>query len=258
MMRTMFRIFALSSLILLAPQLCAAVTNVDQAVIGSQPEGVQHRAVIAIDAARGNTVKSSIKSELLSQWKHDQHTEFLLFKYLYGTSRNKVDRHSGFIHLRHRTQLDPLWAIEAFGQVGRNPFARLSSRSLLGGGVRLSILEVAKKSAIYLGLGGFYEKESLNKTSGTTDSQSRMWRGNSYLVLRHRFSEQLRLNSTTYYQPSITASNDFRLLEQLSIDVQVMQHAALKISLDYSYDSKPPQSVKPADLSYQTGLEITF
>jgi len=253
-------LFSRSLLILslLVPLPVLAIVNVENAIIGPEKDGISHVANVAVNGASGNTDKSSIKADLLSQWKHKKQTEFLMLRYNYGTSRGKVDSNKAFLHLRHRTDLNKQWAVEMLAQIGRNPFSRLSRRMLLGGGLRLTILEKAGVAAVYLGMGGFYEDERLSITAATNDTNSRLWRSSNYLVFKRRFNKQLRVNSTTYYQPAFGQFNDYRLLEEMSAYVKVMDNIDLKLMLDFSFDSQPPQTVKSIDLRYSSGLEIRF
>ncbi len=243
---------------LIAPLPAFAIVNVEKAIIGSEADGVSHVANVAVNGASGNTEKSSIKADLLSQWKHEQHTEFLMLRYNYGTSRGKVDSNKSFLHVRHRTDLNRQWAVEALAQVGRDPFSRLSRRTLLGGGLRFTAMEQAGVAAVYVGVGGFYERERLRVTAATNDTNSSLWRSSNYLVLKRRFNEQLRMNSTTYYQPAFGQLKDYRLLEEMSAYVKVMDNIDLKLSLDFTYDARPPQTVKSTDLRYSSGLEMRF
>jgi len=240
------------------PHIAQAIVNIDQSVIASNKEGIDHTVHIAADGAEGNSTKNSIRGDLLSKWKHHQHTEFLLLQYSYGKSNGRLDTNRSFAHIRHRTQLHKQWGIELFGQVEKNTFARLSSRSLIGAGIRFTALEIPKKTAIYFGLGSFYERELLSNIAGATDAHSQLWRANSYLVLRHQINEQLRLNSTTYYQPALQSSSDYRLLEEASANIRIIDSVSLKVGIDFTYDSRPPQTVKANDLRYSTGLEILF
>lgn len=251
-------LFLFLPLSLLSLPACAIV-NVEQAIIGRPTEGMHTTIDVLFSGTNGNTDKSSSKVDLLTLWQHEAHTEFLQLQYAYGKSRGLVDTDRAFAHLRHRTAITPGWAVEGFAQVGRDPFSRLTQRALLGGGVRWVLYEVDQKSAGYLGLGAFHEQESLSSKLGTSDAiRSVLWRANSYLVLKRQLNEQVRLYSTTYYQPAISDSADFRLLEQASVLVKLDQHLELKLSLDIAFDSRPPQTVHKRDMFYSTGLEYSF
>ncbi|MDD5057001.1 MAG: DUF481 domain-containing protein [Sideroxydans sp.] len=236
-----------------------AIVNVEQAIIGQPSEGMHTTLDFLVNGTSGNAEKSANKADLLSLWQHDNHTEFLQMQYAYGKSRGVVDTDRAFAHFRHRTALDAEWAAEGFGQVGRDPFSRLTQRTLLGGGARLVLFEQNQKSAGYLGLGAFHERETLSGKLGTSDPlEARLWRANSYLVLKRQLNEQVRLYSTTYYQPAFADRADYRMLEQASVLVKLDKNLDLKLSLDIAFDSKPPQTVQKRDLFYSTGLEFSF
>ncbi len=257
-MKSVAKIVALF-IALTLPLSAQAIVNVEQAIIGQPKEGLQNTFDILASGATGNTEKSSTKTDLLSLWKHGDHTEFLQLQYAYGKSKGQTDTDQAFAHLRHRTALTPDWSVETFAQVGRNTFSRLTQRTLLGGGIRWVMFEEDVKSAGYLGLGAFHEKETLSDKLGTNDPvHSELWRVSSYLVLKRKLNEQVRIYSTTYYQPATADPTDYRLLEQASMLIKMGENLDFKVSLDIAFDSKPPQTVQQRDVLYSTGLELSF
>jgi len=243
----------------LLPCSALAIVDVEQAIIGKPSEGVHTSMDLLASGASGNTDTSLTKANLLSLWQHGEHTEFLQLQYTYGKSSGVTDTDHAFAHLRHRTAVSEDWAVEAFAQVGRDPFARLTKRTLYGGGMRWIMFEEEKISAGYLGFGAFYEKEKLTEEFGTTDPlESNLWRANSYLVLQHKFNDQVRVYSTTFYQPAFSDTKDYRVLEQASMLVKLRDNLDFKVSLDIAFDSKPPQTVEQKDTTYSTGLKFSF
>jgi putative salt-induced outer membrane protein YdiY len=237
----------------------SAIVNVEQAIIGQLPEGTRTNLDLMADGASGNNDKSSIKANLLTMRKHEEETEFLLLEYAYGKSFGQTDTDRAFAHLRHRTDISASWGVEEFFQIGRDPFARLTRRTLLGGGMRRVLFEENNKSAGYLGIGAFYEREMLTDTLGTSDSlREDLWRASTYLVLKRQLNDQVRLYNSTYYQPAFKDTGDYRILEQASMLVKMAQNLDFKLNLNITFDSKPPQTVQKRDLVYSTGLEFSF
>lgn len=236
-----------------------AIVNVEQAIIGKPKDGIHTTVGLLASGASGNTEKTTTRDDWLSLWQHGRHTEYLQMQYAYGKSNGVVDTDNAFAHLRHRTDIGPSWGLEVFAQTGKNAFARLAQRTLLGAGLRWVMFEEEDRAAAYLGLGAFHEHEALNSQSGTTDPLSvNLWRANTYLVLKYRLNEQVRLYSTTYYQPAIRDTADYRALEQASMLVKLAENLDLKLSLDIATDSRPPQSIEKRDMLYSTGLELRF
>jgi hypothetical protein len=51
-----------------------------------------------------------------------------------------------------------------------------------------------------LGLGAFYENETLNPQLGSTDPlDSSLWRGNFYLIHKQQINQQARFYNTLYF-----------------------------------------------------------
>lgn len=236
-----------------------AIVNVEQAIIGKSADGLHSSVSLLANGASGNTEKNASRADALLLWQHNGDTEFVQVQYAYGRSRGQLDIDRAFVHARHRSGLGNGWAAEGFVQTGRDRFARLSQRTLLGGGLRWTLFEEEKKAAGYLGFGAFHEREVLNPKFGTNDSlQVDLLRANSYLVLKQQFNEQVRFNNTAYYQPVLSGAADFRLLEQASLLVKLTEKLDLKLSLEIAFDSRPAQTVQQRDLFYSTGLEFSF
>ncbi|RMH59402.1 MAG: DUF481 domain-containing protein [Zetaproteobacteria bacterium] len=253
-MRTL--ISALLLLLVLPATSALAIVNVDDAIIDPKQAGFQQLAHLALDGARGNTNRVAIKGDALSRWHHARHTEYLAVQFAYGKSLGVTDTNRIYAHARHRTQYTERWAVEAFGQLERDPFARLEQRLLVGGGFRLTIT-AQEAYAWYLGLGTFHEWERLSPLGGTR-ATDRRWRLSNYLLFNRRINEQLGFSTIAYYQPAWRMPGDYRVLAQSALTVHLSDRLALKLSADYRYDARPPQQVKPTDVSYSTGMEFAL
>jgi len=71
-------------------------------------------------------------------------------------------------------------------------------------------------------------------------------------------NDHVRIQSTTYYQPSFSDVDDFRGIEQATLLVKLADRLDLKLQVDAAYDSRPPQLVERGDLVYRTGIEYRF
>jgi len=91
-----------------------AIVNIEQAIIGPMADGFHNRLDFLTSGNTGNTENRRRKLVLLSLWQHNQHTQFLQVQYAYGTSLGQVDTDNVFAHLRHRTEINPLWGVEGF------------------------------------------------------------------------------------------------------------------------------------------------
>ena len=236
-----------------------AIVNMEDLHLGAPPEGFSGQLELAISGAAGNTRKSSSNFGTRIQWHRKQHTNYMLLNYAYGRSQGVTDTNKGFIHLRHIYQARATRAWEAFAQAAKDEFTRLSLRTLLGGGTRLTLIERQKQKAAFLGLGAFYEQEKLSDNQTSSEEQtSDLWRANLYFVFKYRLNSGVTILSSTYYQPSVNTPSDYRLSETAGLNVKIADNLALSLSLDITHDSQPPQNVTATDTSYQTGITYNF
>jgi putative salt-induced outer membrane protein YdiY len=236
-----------------------AIVNLEQAIIGPTKDGFHNRLDFTASGNSGNTENKRYMLDLLTLYQHNVNTEFLQLHYAYGTSLGQIDTDNAFAHFRHRTEVGTDWGIEGFAQISRDPFSRLTERTLLGGGVRWILLEKSQQSAAYLGLGAFHEHEIRTEVLGTTDLVVLdLWRANGYLILKYQLNGQIRLVNNAYYQPALDDINNYRLLDQGSVLIKLDDHLDLKMSIEISYDSIPPQTVQANDTYYSTGLSFSF
>jgi hypothetical protein len=236
-----------------------AIVSVGQAIIGPAKNGLHTNIELASSGVSGTTTSNTTLGGLFSQWKHGKYTDILLLQYAYGESNGQINNNRSFVHLRHRMQVSDHWGVEAFAQAMRDPVTRMVARTLLGGGVYWTLLEQADKAGVYLGFGAFYEHEQLSPKVGTTDPlNTRLWRNNTYLVLKRQLNDRFSVYSVTYYQPAIRNMADYRVLEQAAGTVSLYKNLHLKLSTSVYYDSRPPQGVKRTYVLYSTGITMDF
>jgi putative salt-induced outer membrane protein YdiY len=237
----------------------SAIVNMEEMRVGPPKAGFSGHLDLSINGETGNTEKQQAGLGSRLQWQHGNTTDFIVLSYDYAESGNVRDTNKSFAHGRHVVQYRPRRAWEAFAQIEENEFARLSFRGLLGAGLRFTLAEKDERLGFYLGTGAFWSRETLDEKPGLTDHGSENFgRANLYLVYKHKLNSQLRLVSTTYYQPRLDNGGDYRALEQAGLAVKLTDDLNLKLTLDIAHDSRPPQSIDKTDTSYHTSLSYEF
>lgn len=244
-------------LFLILPVNAFAIINAEGLGIATDSEGLNGKASLAMNGSSGNSSRISGEAAGRLALVHGAHTEILVGSHAYGKSRGVRDTNKSFLHLRHRYALDDALDLEAFGQAQRNEFARLKLRTLLGGGLRWGRQEDGWR--MYLGLGSFFESETLRGTAANpAPPAARLWRGNAYATLFYALNEHVSFQNTVYFQPAWKHTADYRLLENAAMSVKLTEQMDLRLSIDVEHDSRPPAGIRPADTSYKTGLEYRF
>jgi putative salt-induced outer membrane protein YdiY len=236
-----------------------AIVNVEGMRLGKPQEGLSGNLDLSISGKNGNTEKQEVGIDGRLQKHEDKTTDFVVVSYDYGETSDVRNTNKTFIHGRHIVQFQPKRAWEAFAQAGENEFTRLSFRGLLGVGLRLTIFEDTDSIGLYLGVGAFYSRETLDNRIGLTDGGTEKFsRGNIYLSYKHKINDQLSVISTTYYQPRFGHTEDYRALEQAALAVKMTERLSLKISLNIAHDSRPPETIQKTDSTYETALSYSF
>jgi putative salt-induced outer membrane protein YdiY len=254
-----FRILPVILLFSLSALPAQAVVSLENLHLQKPAEGFEGEFDLSAGGASGNTDKVDLSAGTRLQWHLGNHTNFLVMSYAYGQSNDVRDTNRVFLHARHIIQTSNPLAYELFLQGERDEFGRIAFRRLAGGGARFTLLERKERSTAYLGAGAFYEWETVTETLGTTDTGTEStWRGNLYLVLKYHFNENVRLVSSTYYQPSFDDATDYRALENLVLEISMTDKLGLRVSAVVRYDSRPPQTIEETDVAYRTGINYKF
>lgn len=160
-----------------------------------------------------------------------------------------------FVHARYTAALGGPLAAEAFAQVERNRQQRLDARSLLGAGLRVSLVN-ADSAALAVGVTPMLEVERLDDDLG--GGQDAVVRLSSYLSGRVALDGRTALSAVVYGQPRADAPGDLRVLGQAAVDVGLTRAVALRVRVNIRHDSRPPAGVEPTDFSVENGLVVVF
>lgn len=237
----------------------SAIVNIENMRVGAPEPGYSGHIDLAVSGDSGNTETTEASLGGRLQHHRDQTTNFAILSYEYGETNDRRNTNATFLHARHIVQYRPTRAWEAYLQAEQDEFTRLSFRGLAGGGLRFTLMEEDDRIGLYLGAGAYYTRETLEQRAGLSDDGTDEYgRASFYLSYQHKLNPQVSLMSTTYYQPRLDDGEDFRALEQASLRVKMNDRLSLKLSVDISHDSRPPQAVEKTDVSYFTGLSYSF
>ncbi len=233
-----------------------AIVNMAELHLKQYEEGMSGEVEIGLEGADGN---SNYREQRLAgriEWMHGGTLDYLQASQRFGEAGGSTISDHGFLHGRHVQPLSERFDWEAFIQYGYDKLARLSSRQLIGGGLRQEVWR-GDNGILLLGYGAFLYDEAIDDSFIDGGNESGV-RGNLYLIIRYPLSEHSRLHSTTYYQPELSDTGDYRLIETASLVVEINDSLSLKLGVDYTRDNAPPQGVEKADLHYTSGISYRF
>ena len=152
-------------------------------------------------------------------------------------------------HIRYNTKLNDWLRWEAFAQMQNNLLTQIQSRFLLGTGPRFKIVST-EKFHFYAASLIMYERET-EKTKPPVRHFD--WRNSSYVSFTIIPSKTVEIITTTYFQPLIKFFADWRILNQLVINVKASKHFEMSVRWNYLHDRYPAGTAPKTTYSFDTG-----
>lgn len=200
----------------------------------------------------GNTEKMIIDAGGRLQWRGKTSRVRLQASGGYEESGRHVTARNLVGHLRHNRDLGTRWATVAFAQVQSNPFQRLSSRTLMGAGLRRDFRQESSDNQATLGVTPMLEAERLNHQNRAV-ARGRL---STFLLLSWRISPNTRVSASGFWQPLFEDLGDARAVGNLGLVVDVTGSVDLKAGAAVEHDSRPPAGVEATDWSTYLGFGI--
>ena len=209
-----------------------------------------------LELQRGNVDVTSFDLNFLVHFKSNNHHTFLQSKTSQGKQAETKFKNSSFVHLRWTWMPYKIIGTEIFSQVQHDQFKSLEIRQLNGMGLRSELIHT-KTFALSLGTGAMTDFERLTSKKETTDLRS-----TSYLSAIKTFNENKKslILVTVYYQPLFNNPNDYRINLEANVrtDLITVWNISLDNSINYMYDTNPPEDILTNDLIVKTSLVYSW
>lgn len=195
-----------------------------------------------------NSLSTQVKSKDLRK------IYFLIGDYSLIKSEIENYNNNWLLHLRFNFKITNLWRFETFIQSQSNKLLDVKSRTLIGAGIRLKVIS-SPYTKLYIANSYMYEEEK----SDAMNQKFINHRNNSYLSFTKVFPEsKISIINTIYFQPLYDNFDDFRIMEQLKIEVPFTKKIIFNTLFNYFYDNVTPNQRKQytSNIKVGIGLEI--
>lgn len=242
----------LITLILLISNICFSQVNIETVRNTSKDKAVWGEVKGGLELQRGNVDITAFDADVLVHFKKGKHHTFLQTKSSQGRQSGSKFKNNSFAHLRWTWMTWQMLGFELFTQIQQDEFKSLNIRQLNGLGLRSELVQT-KNMSLSLGTGIMTDYEVINNNSESTHLRS-----TSYLSAAKSFDESNKnlLLLTIYYQPLVNNHEDYRI--NLEANVRTILVSSWNISLDnslnFTYDTKPPEEVLTNDVVIKTKL----
>ena len=234
----------------------SAITNIESERLAQDAEGTRGHLSFTLDGREGNSDKIAYGSELKLN-HHNQDNEWLILTSRdYAEVDDQVNTDKTFAHIRFVIKHSSTWAHEIFVQHEDDEFRSLSSRGLVGTGIRHTITPKNEHELNRIGLGLFFEDEDYLNDGADNDEEA--VRLNLYWTYKNRLSEHAKYSSTFYFQPRLDDLNDQKGLWQNAVTASVTETISLSVKWDVVHDTRTPDEVVATETTYKTVLIYNF
>jgi len=188
------------------------------------------------------------------QYKAGKSLYLFLGDYKLLKGNNKALLNNMFYHLRYNRKLSELVRWEIFNQWQQNAVTGIKLRALFGTGPRFK-LHRSERFRLYAATAAMYEYEE-ERTKPVVLHKD--FRSSNYLSFSYTPNEVVELVSTTFYQPLFRQLNDFRVMNQLALNIKATRRLLLTTSWDYLYDAFPAAGAPRNNYTITNGFTYTF
>lgn len=177
----------------------------------------------------------SFSNALHIQYKSPKHLYLFMGNVDLIKSSKENIVNSGFFHFRHNYKIKDWLRWESFTQVQYNKINGIRLRFLLGTGPRFKALQF-EKFKMYIGTLYMLEYEV------NTDKTQKLVQGrfSGYLSFSLRPIKAVEIISTTYYQPRIDQTKDYRISTENALDFKITKILTFGLNFGLNYDTRPP------------------
>ena len=165
-----------------------------------------------------------------------------------------------FTQLRYNYFIDSKSRFFAFSQIQSNAILLLNRRLLFGAGYRRNLIDIKNDSSsryeLDISVGLMQEEEVLNRDGLPVDEKdyTNYTRAMFSIVGIIDITDKFTIVNTTYYQQYVNDLNDYRLLNETNLMVQINEWLMISMDLEYRFDSDAPSILKDRDFNTNLGL----
>lgn len=177
---------------------------------------------------------------------------FFISNYNLVRSKDQDYQNAWFFHFRYNQKMTKLLRLEAFVQNQSNTLLTISSRKLVGAGIRLKFISTPATKA-YFGNAYMYEIEKIEATNQHFYNH----RSSSYLSLSHTVGQpKLDFTGSLYFQPLYRDIGNHRILAQLKTELPISKVLSISALYNYFYSSYNAAGDTDASSAAQLGLTL--
>ena len=232
----------------------AQIVNIENKRLSADADGFSGGLGLNVNLSVNTNTLIQIGGKLHVAYNKKRHSILLLGDQNLIKSDDESFINNGFEHLRYNYHIkdSSRFIYEAYQQIQFNKIQEINLRFLLGTGFRFNIID-REKFQLNIGTGLMAEYEELLVGVGTNDLLSA-----NYLSFDGQFSENVGINTITYFQPKITNYGTYRLANETSIRFQISKNLSFRVIYSLTHDSRDREGIRKTNYVLKNALNFTF
>jgi putative salt-induced outer membrane protein YdiY len=221
-------------------------------------EGILGNLSFYFSSKTGNTNIQEISTDARINFNSKSFFTFLIGQGEYGWKNGEQYSNNALVHFRYIRNYSEIINPEFFTQVNYNKRLLLLFRTLVGGGVRFSLISDSVRSFVF-GSSYMFEYEKLDLSKEAVHQQvSKNNRWSNYISYSSSITNNSRISVVVYAQPRFDKFDDIRILSENNISIKLTEKLEVALQFSLRYDSQPPDGVKDFDSNIKLGFTINL
>jgi len=232
--------------------------NTEKFRIATDSIGFSVRSDIDITLMAGNTDFSFLGTDTRFNYNWGTDYTFLVVNSGFGINDGKSFFSQTLLHLRNVNSVSDFVSIEEFLQYNDNKQILLLHRALIGGGLRLKLIN-NDEITMRIGPAIFFEYESYNLDAAAKHkSKVNHARLSLYLTSLLKLQEGISFLSIMYLQPKVNDFKDLKILFDSALNIKLGKTVDFVVKLQIRYDSLPADTIEKFDLVTKLGIALNL
>jgi hypothetical protein len=227
----------------------------------NEEQGWSGGAIGAVAVAQGNTEYFELELDGKIQYQTPRHRVRAIGLFRRRTAEGTLVADARLGHLRHNYRIRRRLSTVIFLQTSYDPFLRVESRTLAGGGLRFELRDTDTAN-VALGATIMYETDTIiaqesdpDDPAAGTNSRARF---SFFLTWSRTPAEGVELDIWGFYQPVADDLDDARASGAASVRVDIAESVYMVMTYVIRYDANPPAGVRELDYTLRSGVGLTF
>ncbi|MDX1349418.1 MAG: DUF481 domain-containing protein [Putridiphycobacter sp.] len=232
----------------------AQIVNIENKRLVDNKEGFSGSAELNLNFTMNTVQLLQIGDKIRVGYLKKRHQFLMVTDHAFVKSGVEDFLNRGFEHFRYNYVLKDSGAItfEAFQQAQFNRIQKIDLRFIIGSGLRFRIID-KNNYQLNIGTGIMGEYERLLDVGLSSDVLS-----TNYLSFDAQFSENVGLNTISYFQPKFIDFGNYRFSNETSIRFKINENLTFLLIYTLTHDNRDIPDVRKTNYILKNTLRIWF